>query len=388
MTEQWGEDYVNLALRMEKHFDGFVDAYCGPPELKARCEKEEKRSLDSLLNDAVDLLDSIPRDNKPRGIYLEKQVTGILTTIRVLQGEEIDYIKQVELFYDTKPEYMPDSHFEKQKSILQDIFKGQDLSEALEKWRHSKEVPKELLEKAIAAINKECRKRTVNILSLPEGETVDFVLVQNKPWSGYNWYLGDYKSRVEINTDIPLQSTGLASLVSHEGYPGHHTEHTIKEKTLYREKGFTESCIFVYNTPECLISEGIANANFTLIFKNRKEAYSFLNENLGFNMDVNVDAEISEALHDLFPCSGNASLMIHKDNADTSEAVEYLVDVGLSTRERAEKQMEFITNPLFRAYIFNYYLGEEVVSNALTDVDPKIFYEEQICPSNIKYYRK
>ena len=387
MTQKWGEDYVTLALRVEKHFEGFVDAYCGPPELKARIDTEEKRSLDDLYDDAVHLLEAVPRGDTARRIYLERQVTGMAATIRVLQGEEISYTKQVELFFDIKPEKVPDSKLEKQKDILQDIFGKQDLTKALEEWRRKREVPKDALENTISTISEECRKRCRNVLPLPEGEHVNFVLVQNKPWGGYNWYLGNYESRIEINTDIPVQATGLPQLVSHESYPGHHTEHSIKEKILYRTKGFLEASVFVYNTPECLISEGIGNCGFSTIFAGREEAYRFMNEKCGFELDVETDAHISEALRELSACGGNAALMLHEENASPSEVIDYMVDVGLSTKERAEKHMEFITNPLFRAYVFNYYVGEEIVSAALKEVDLKIFYEKQICPSNIRFYR-
>jgi hypothetical protein len=192
---------------------------------------------------------------------------------------------------------------------------------------------------------------------------------------------------VEINTDIPVQVTGLPSLISHEAYPGHHTEHSMKEKILYRGKGFSDACVFVYNTPECLISEGIANNAFDIIFKDKPEVYNLLNERTGLTLDPERDATISNALNKFSACSGNASLMIHQENTGVPDAVDYLVDVGLLTRDRAEKQIEFMTNPLFSAYIFNYYVGKEVVSKALEHVDLRVFYEHQLCPSNISYFK-
>lgn len=379
---------MNVVLRVEKHFEGFVDAYCGPHEVKARIEKEEKKPLNDLYSEAEHLYQTVPQEDVPRKIFLEKQVTGIMATLQVLQGEEISYRKQVELFFDIKPEKIPDSHFEKYKQVLQDMFKGENLTEALEKWRRTREISGDVLQKCIGVLHEECRRRTHKMLSLPEGEHVDFVLVENKPWGGYNWYLGEYTSRVEINTDVPLYSTGLPHLITHEAYPGHHTEHAVKEKGLYRDKGFEEACVFVLNTPECLISEGIGDAGFEMIFKDRKEVYKFLNEKMGFTIDLDTDAAIAEALNNLFECSGNAALMIHDENADTADVVAYLMEVGLSTRERAEKMIEFMTHPLFRAYVFNYFVGRELVSHALKKVNPEVFYEHQVCPSNLRYFSK
>lgn len=381
----WGEDYVTLALRVEKHFEGFVDAYIGPQSLKNTIDKEEKQPLDTLFDQAEALL-TIPVDHGPRKHYLEKQVIGIKTTIQVLQGEEIDYKTQVEKFFDIKPEKTPDSQLEKHKEVLQNIFKGKDLHTALEKWRKAREVPAKVLQDLIAVLRTECQKRTRNLLPLPEDEHVDFVLVSDKPWGGYNWYLGDYCSRVEINTDIPVRATDVPSLVAHESYPGHHTEHAIKEQVLYKGKGYTEACVFVYNTPECLISEGLASAGLDMIFETKKEAFALLKDKTGLNIDVETDAEISTALSELSVCSGNASLMIHQENCELEEAVQYLIDVGLSTRKIAEKQVEFMTNPLFRAYVFNYSMGKKIIADALKKVNPEPLYVNQVCPSNLTYF--
>jgi hypothetical protein len=385
MTTTWGEEYVTLALRVEKHFEGFVDAYCGPPELKARTEKEEKQPLDHLLAQAEHLEAAVPGGDKARRIYLEKQVTGIKTTINVLQGEDMDYTRKVELFFDITPRKTPDSHLEKQIQVLKDIFKTEKIHEALDQWRASREVPEPQLDSMIQELCAESRKRTFDLFPLPEKEHIDFILVHDKPWSGYNWYLGDYRSRVEINTDIPIQVTGLPSLISHEGYPGHHTDHVIKEKVLYKEKGFLEASIFVYNTPECLISEGVANAGFNLIFEDRREVYEYLNRKFQAGLDVEKEAAISEAFNTLSRCSGNAALMVHQENCDPKEAVEYLVEMGLTTQNRAEKQMEFITHPLFSPYVFNYTIGEDIVKEAYKTRDPRTIYETQVCPSNLTY---
>jgi hypothetical protein len=379
----WGEDYVTLALRIEKYFEGFVDAYCGPPSIKNAVSKEEKLPLDTLLKDADHLLNTIPTEDEARKIFLEKQMTGIKTTIQILQGEKINFLTQVEQFFDITPQKVPDAELESHKQVLCDIFKTTDLITETEKWRSAKEIEGKILHQCIDLLSTECRARTKKIVDLPEEEHVEFVLVHDKPWGGYNWYLGDYRSRIEINTDVPVNVTGLPSLVSHEAYPGHHTEHSIKEKVLYHGKGYTEASIFVYNTPECIISEGIATAGFDMIF-DKKEAFSFLNQHLNLNINVARDAAISEALNKLSASSGNAALMLHQDNEEPDQVIEYLQDMGLSSKKRAEKQVEFMTHPLFKAYVFNYYIGKELISNAA--IDPETLYTVQLCPSNMKYY--
>ena len=53
--------------------------------------------------------------------------------------------------------------------------------------------------------------------------------------------------------------TDLTGLVAHEAYPGHHLEHAWKEAELVDRAGRLESSILLINTPECLISEGLAD---------------------------------------------------------------------------------------------------------------------------------
>src|SRR6202043_2833652 len=42
-------------------------------------------------------------------------------------------------------------------------------------------------------------------------------------------------------------------------YPGHHTEHCRKEAGLVNGKGHAEQTIFLVNTPQCLMAEGLAD---------------------------------------------------------------------------------------------------------------------------------
>ena len=91
-------------------------------------------------------------------------------------------------------------------------------------------------------------------------------LVADQPWNAYNWYLGGYKSLIEFNTDLPSRVVNVIDVMAHEGYPGHHTEHSLKELYLFRNKGYIEHSILLVRAPESVISEGIANAGEEIIF--------------------------------------------------------------------------------------------------------------------------
>ena len=41
-----------------------------------------------------------------------------------------------------------------------------------------------------------------------------------QPWSGYYWYDGGRRSRVDINVDLPVRAPDLVATIAHETYPG------------------------------------------------------------------------------------------------------------------------------------------------------------------------
>ena len=94
---------------------------------------------------------------------------------------------------------------------------------------------------------------------LPAGEDLRVSLVTGQPWSAYNWYDGGRRSRIDVNTDLPVRASELIGLVAHEAYPGHHLEQAWKEADLVDQQGRLECSILLINTPESLISEGLAD---------------------------------------------------------------------------------------------------------------------------------
>jgi hypothetical protein len=53
--------YIRLALGIEQHIPGYVDAYFGPPEWR---DQAEKRSVTELVSEASDLAKALARDTE------------------------------------------------------------------------------------------------------------------------------------------------------------------------------------------------------------------------------------------------------------------------------------------------------------------------------------
>src|SRR5258706_411698 len=82
--------------------------------------------------------------------------------------------------------------------------------------------------------------------------------VPAQPGSGYHAFDGGVRSRVDINAALPTRAADLVDTVAHETSPGHHLEHAWKEADLVERQGRVESSLILLNTPESLISEGLA----------------------------------------------------------------------------------------------------------------------------------
>jgi len=182
--------------------------------------------------------------------------------------------------------------------------------------------------------------------------------VTDEPWAGFNYYLGDLQSRVAINTDLPVLSLGLAHLVAHEAYPGHHTEHTRKEVGLVRRRRWWEESIFLVGTPQCLLAEGLADLGLEVAWGRHPEAQVAAHlQPLGIRYDSEVVAAVADAGEALGAVRTNAAFRLHEDGADPDTVIDEVARWGLLPRDRAAKAVEFLTHPTWRAYLTCYVEG-------------------------------
>ena len=232
-----GEQYLLLALRLDRHIPGFVDAYVGPARLKAAVLAEPPRPLTTLEEDAARLRDAVETaDLEPdRRDYLTRQTLAMHTAARLRLGLKMSYRDEVKALFDIRPEKTPESEFDRALRDVDTILPGKgDLARRQIAWRRRFELAAPAVLPVMARALREVRRRTRSLFDLPRNEGVKLEVVTGQPWSGYNWYLGRGRSRVQINTDLPPRANDALDFMAHEGYPGHHTEWMFKEKLLYQ----------------------------------------------------------------------------------------------------------------------------------------------------------
>jgi hypothetical protein len=396
------ERYLRLGLDLGRHVDGLVDAYYGPPEYAARAAAtgtvspaalgERARALVADLDAGLPIsspgVDPTPVSaDETRRRWLRAQVVGLHTTARRLAGEPIGYADEVESCYGVRPSPFPEEAFADAHALLDEVLPGSGpLAERYVTWREAHAVAPDKLAGAIASLAEDLRERTLTHFGLPEGERVDFELVSDRPWSGFNLYLGGLRSRVQVNTDLPVLSTSLAHLVAHEAYPGHHTEHARKEVGLVRRRRCLEESIFLVGTPQCLVSEGLADLGLEVVVGRRPEAMvaSHLRP-MGIRYDAEVVAAAAEAGEALGHARANAAWRLHVQGADPDIAADELARWELVSPARARKAVEFLVHPVWRSYITCYVEGVRLCRHFVGG-DPRRFgrlLSEQLVPADL-----
>jgi hypothetical protein len=397
-------DYLLLALRLDQHVPGLIDAYFGPAALKARVDMEPRRGPAALRDDAAALRErvAVAVPEPDRRTWLTAQLIALETQAAVLAGDPISYGEHVTRAFDFVPRRVPEAVLDDAARIVDELLPGDgDLVSRIAAWDGSLAVPAERRPAVMDWLLQDFRMRAAELFGLPSGERLRVTYVRNQPWSAYNWYDGGLQSRVDVNTDLPTHLPGFARTVAHEAYPGHHLEHAWKEADLV-ERGRVECSALTINTPECFISEGLADAGFDFVSPpaERADLLAEVFELAGIpegadpvrRRDVAERATtLLRARETLRTARVNAALMLHADGVARDEAMEYLVRAGRYPRSVAEKRLEFLEHPLWRTYIFVYSEGEALLRewlDAVPEVDrPGRFarlLHEQLTPGMIR----
>lgn len=396
--DELARDYLLVALSIGELQEGIVDAYYGPAELRSEAAQSNTgaaalvgraAALRARLSDAT--------DDEQRRLWLDRQLLGLETIARRLAGEELPYLVEVERCFDAVPEATPTENYAQTRAELDELLPGDgDLRDRLAERDQRMTVPVDRLPAIIDWVAAELRAAAAEWWPLPEGEQLAISMVRDAPWAAYNWYDGNLRSRIEVNTDLPMRAQQLAGILAHETFPGHHLEHAWKETRLARERGYAEATVQLINTPEAYISEGLAEVGAWLINDETRfqELLVGVCERAGIDLTA-TDAQrewlIAGALHRLRGAGGDAALQLHVARRPREEVVLFLEQDALSTHDRAVKNLEFIDHPLWRTYVFCYAGGERLLNRWVESAGDKAaqrarFFRlltEQLTPSGV-----
>jgi hypothetical protein len=369
-------EYLLLGLRFDRVESGYVDAFTGDPALRQTVSAESAPDPATLVLQAKRLiaaLPDVPRRNgfdQARADYMRAHLRALACAGRKFAGEDIGFVDEVHDYFDVHISKGDTETYRQAHIRLDEVLGagGGPLADRMEAYRKGEEIPPERLGECIEAFSSALRDRVRAEYPLPDTETVDYQVVTDKPWSGFNYYLGGYRSTVAVNADVRQLMSNLPRLVAHESYPGHHTEHCRKEAGLVNRKGQAEQTIFLVNTPQCLIAEGLADlALHAAIGPGWGRWAADIYADLGLRFDGERAEAVSEASAALAGVRQDAALMLHDEHRDADEVTAFLRRWLLVNDTRAQQMLRFLSSPLWRAYTSTYVEGYRLLRRWLDD---------------------
>ena len=366
--------YVKLVLAVGQHDGDYVDAYYGPAALKKEAEST-KLSLDEIAARAAALEADASKTALPawkddaelwrlRKQYLQRQLSALEARVAMLQGKRFTFDQESQALYDAVAPTHDEGEFSATIKQLESRLPGSGpLIARYEKFKEAFVVPRERLDAVFQAAIRGCRDRALQHIALPPNESFTVEYVTGKSWSGYNWYQGNFRSLIQVNTDLPIYIDRAIDLACHEGYPGHHVYNALLEKHLVRDRGWIEFTVYPLFSPQSLIAEGTANYGIEVAFT-REERTTFERDVLFPLATLSAD-RVQEyydvmGLVDRLSYAGNEAARRYLDGKiSATAAADWLERYAMMPRARAEQRVKFFDQ--YRSYVINYNLGKDLV---------------------------
>ncbi|MGY1708601.1 DUF885 domain-containing protein [Geodermatophilus sp. SYSU D00758] len=367
-------EYVRLGLRFDRLESGFVDAYTGDPRVRAQVQDEPAPTPQGLRDQARALLRELDATALPedRAGFLRGQLAGLECSARKMSGEPVGFLEEVSSYFQVDVTLGDQATYAAAHAELDALLPGDGpLAERYAAHRRREECPPARLAEAVHALSSALRDRVRAAYGLPEAEVVHYEVVTDKPWSGFNYYEGDFRSRVAVNADLPHRLSQLPHLVAHEAYPGHHTEHCRKELGLVERAARVEHTVFLVNTPECLMAEGLADLGVRAAIGAGWGPWAAeVLGDLGLRFDGHLAERVAAAAAPLNRVRQDAAVLLHDRGVHVDEVAAHIQRWSLVSPDRARQQLRFLTHPLWRAYTSTYVEGFDLLS-AWLDARPE-----------------
>ncbi len=365
------EQYVQLALYIGQYDGDFVDAYYGPENLKPASKNQDfpKDSLIIAINklsaDLSELNIYNGKMQQKRVGWIKDQLRAFKERVEIFSGKTKSFDEEALALFNVTPPHYPDQHYKDLIAQLDATLPGKgSLQERLNNLTNRFIIPKEKIDTIFKTTIVEARKRTLNHYALPLNENFKLEYVTNKPWSGYNWYKGNYQSVIQINLDGAIFIERAIDLACHEGYPGHHVYNMLLEQNLYRNKGWKEISLYPLFSPQSLIAEGSANYGIELAFPGREKNEYIRKVLLPLaGMDTSYVDEYLDALNIMKKLNflrNDVAAALFENKTDENGAVSKLMSLGLMGKESAERNLRFMKK--YRSYVINYNYGLQLIT--------------------------
>ena len=367
-----GVSYARLAVALGERDPDSLDYYYGPAEWVADIRKDPP-ALVQIRQSALALIGQL-HGGEQREQFLVAQLRALVSRVNLLLGAPLSFDQETKAMFGVMvPPTYNQQRLARTRRELDRLLPGRGgLAQRYLSFDQKFVVPPQRLTVVMNRAMAGCRKQTVAYMSLPPGETITVEYVQNKPWSAFSRYQGNFRSLIQINTGLSLTVDQVLQLACHEGYPGHHTYNSVRELELVRRRHWPEAMVQPTFSPLSMASEAAATYAIELAFPER--------ERTRFERD------------ELFPLAG-----LDKGKAELYGRIERLVDelhpaVPAIARDYLDGRLEFVRAAAalesqvlmvhseatlkymneYRSYVTAYTFGRDLMAEAVGEGEPAL----------------
>ena len=203
------------ALRLDQHIPGLVDGYFGPADLKAQVDMEQLRAPARLRDDAAALRDRLPAEvaEPDRRAWLDAQLVALETQAAALAGDDAAV---------PRPRRRAASRTRRRGSRTREFEAAAAAIDGAAPRRRARWPTgwRPGTPRFVIAVDRLPRGRRLAGRALPgdarparsacpTARTCGSRSSRGQPWSAYNWYDGGRRSRIDVNTDLPVRAPDL-----------------------------------------------------------------------------------------------------------------------------------------------------------------------------------
>jgi hypothetical protein len=288
------ESYVRLVLALAERDADSLDIYYGPSawEQDARARRP---SLDDTRSAAAALLKSLEAklfydaEAEGRRTFLIRQLRAVVTRIDIVRGARPPFAEEARALFGLEGQDGRDRQERQDGREGRDRRAGRDRQDGQEGRERAVRAELERLlpgggdlTKRYAAFDRRfliapdrlpavfaravegCRAVTRAHLTLPPDERIDIEYAPVLAWSAFTRYEGVFKSRISINTGLPLTVDRALDLACHESYPGHHAIDSLVDARFSGRR--IELSVRPLFSPQSLLHEAAASIASELAF--------------------------------------------------------------------------------------------------------------------------
>lgn len=306
---------------------------------------EAGETLDAFADDVRGL------DHGVRRADLEDDVRALRSLLRILRGEPLPYLQRVREWEQCPAEAPGEGELARLRSDVEEAAKHLglrgDLGAAIREWERLDLIPVEEVEAYSRRTMEEARGSSAAVIGLPPGERVDLRMTHDQPWSGFSDYKGDMLSDVQVNLDVPWTYAGMRLLMTHEAYPGHHTDVAWKIHHYRQGRLAPDRAISFGGSPVGPISEGLAEFGVQAI------GWNDARDHLSYTLSLYR-----------FAMSLRTCIGVWEKGWGREEAMAQMMEEEYITEERATHAFDFFNHPLYGPHAFCYFYGTRAVEEA------------------------